>query len=85
MHMFHDALVSFAERRVIYMKKQGSCSEQYGSGCPVFIVKIKESPCEKISGAVMSGSAKIRLKEQKCFFSEISVSGAYTIRLLFRK
>jgi len=67
------------------MKKQGSCSEQYGSGCPVFIVKIKESPCEKISGAVITGSAKIRLKEQKCFFSEISVSGAYTIRLLFRK
>jgi len=67
------------------MKKQGSCSEQYGSGCPVFIVKIKESPCEKILGAVMSSSAKIRLKEQKCFFSEISVSGAYTIRLLFRK
>ena len=54
-----------------YMKKQGSCSEQYGSGCPVFIVKIKESTCEKISGAGSPqtecvGGHEIRLRRSRC-------------------
>ena len=31
MHMFHDALVSFAERRVIYMKKIGIVTDSHSS------------------------------------------------------